>query len=228
MRSRLIFEFTRISRYFYCGSAIDLRVFSKTFCIRMDDNTINFDLNRLFAHYSSEYEYLVTTGCYHGLELEIVKDIINQLFLDFAEKKIDLDAVSNSRAYIITSFKRRLVDHHRAHRLKHDKEHFIYREISEQAVDRLIEENELSAEMVRKLRVAYHTLPERCKKVIFLKYYEGLSNEEISRRTGLSVRSIYNNLSEGIRMLRTRMNKHHSVESLSAYRTLLLILLLSS
>ncbi len=194
----------------------------------MDGNITNFDLNRLFAHYSGEYEYLITTGFYHGLELETLKDIINQLFLDFAEKKIDLDAVSNPRAYIITSFKRRLVDHHREHRLKHEKQGFIYREISEQAVDRLIEENELSAEMVKKLSEAYRTLPERCKKVIFLKYYEGLSNEEISRRTGLSVRSIYNNLSEGIKMLRSEMKAHPGAESFSAYRTLLLILLLSN
>lgn len=194
----------------------------------MDDNIPNFDLNRLFAHYSSEYEYLITTGFYHGLELDTVKDIINQLFLDFAEKRIDLDAVSNSRAYIITSFKRRLLDHHRAYRLKNEKEGFIYREMSEQAVDRLIEENELSAEMIAKLREAYARLPERCKKVIFLKYYEGLSNEEISRRTGLSVRSIYNNLSEGIKMLRNGMKADAGGEKFPAFRILLLVLFLSN
>lgn len=194
----------------------------------MDSNALDFDLHRLFDYYSSEYEYLITTGFYHGLELDVVKDIINQLFLDFAEKRINLDAVGNPRAYIITSFKRRLTDQHRACRLKNKKERFVYHDTSEQAVDRLIEQNELSAEMIAKLRDAYGRLPERCKKVIFLKYYEGLDNKEISARTGLSVRSIYNNLSEGIKLLRREIKGHAGAERIPAFRTLLLILLLSS
>lgn len=191
-------------------------------------NPAGFDFNRLFGFYSSEYECLINTGFYHGLELEKVKDIIQQLFLDFAEKKIDLDAVSNPRSYIITSFKRRLTDYHRACQRKNDKEAFIYREMSELAIDRVIEENELSAEMVKRLKAAYDTLPERCRKVIFLKYYEGLGNEEIMSRTGLSARSVYNNLSEGIKMLRNKMKGHDKSRQMTALQVLLPLLLILS
>ncbi len=177
------------------------------------DNRISytFDINRLFHFYNDEYDCLITTGLYHRVELEQVKDIIHQLFLDFAEKKIDLDAVSNPRAYILTSFKRRLIDFHRIHARQRKKlDPFINVEFSELSVDRQIEENEGSAEIIQKLKAAYLKLPERCKKVIFLKFYEQLRNDEIMARTGLSARSVYNNLSEGLKILRSQLTNQHS------------------
>ena len=190
-----------------------------------NDAAHSFDFNRLSCFYSSEYNYLITTGLYQGFELELLKDIIHQLFLDFAEKKIDLDHLTNPRAYIITSFKRRLVDHHRLNVKRINGDHFIYRELSELSIDKIIEENEISAEMAAKLKRAYEQLPERCKKVIFLKYYEGLNNEEIKIRTGLSIRSIYNNLSEGIKQLRGEVTEHNNKQGKIASFGFLLLLL---
>jgi RNA polymerase sigma factor (sigma-70 family) len=185
----------------------------------------SFDFNRLACFYRSEYNYLVATGLYRGFELEQVKDIIHQLFLDFAEKKIDLENIRNVRAYIVTSFKRRLIDSHRMNVKRINGDSLIYRELSELSIDKAIEENENSHEKASKLRKAYEKLPERCKKVIFLKYYEGLNNEEIKKRTGLSIRSIYNNLSEGTRQLREEVMQHHIKRGKIATFQFLLLLL---
>lgn len=184
-----------------------------------NDAAHNFDFNRLSCFYSSEYNLLVATGLYQGFELEQVRDVIHQLFLDFAEKKIDLDNLTHPRSYIVTSFKRRLIDLHRLNVKRAQGDAFIYRDLSERSVDRVLEENETTAEMTAQLVSAYEQLPERCKKVIFLKYYEGLNNKEIEIRTGLSMRSIYNNLSEGIKQLRhevisRKSNKHGKIASL--------------
>ena len=189
-----------------------------------NDAAHSFDFNRLSCFYSSEYNYLIAIGLYQGFELEQVKDIIHQLFLDFAEKKIDLDNISNPRAYVITSFKRRLIDYHRLSVKRINGDGLIYRELSELSVDKVIEENEISAVMASKLKKAYEQLPERCKKVIFLKYYEGLNNEEIMIRTGLSIRSIYNNLSEGIKQLRGEIKEHKKQDKITALGSLLLLL----
>jgi len=178
----------------------------------------NFDFERLSCFYSSEYEGLIAIGLYQGCELEQVKDIIHQLFLDFAEKKINLDNLANPRAYIITCFKRRLIDHYRVNVKRINGNGFVFREISELAVDKVIEESECFAELAHKLKKGFEQLPDRCKKVIFLKYYVGLSNEEISKKTGLSARSIYNNLSEGIKQLRVEVadHNHNKKDNISA------------
>ena len=166
-----------------------------------------FDFNRLSCFYKSEFNYLIITGLYQGFALEEVKDIIQKLFLDFAEKKIDLDNISNPHSYIITSFNRRLIDLHRLRVKRTNRDRVIYRELSELSVDKVIEQNESSHEMASKLKRAYEQLPERCKKVISLKYYEGLNNEEIKIRTGLTIRSVYNNLSTGIKQLRKELTR---------------------
>jgi RNA polymerase sigma-70 factor (ECF subfamily) len=42
--------------------------------------------------------------------------------------------------------------------------------------------------------------------VIDLKYYQNLTTEEIALQTGLTKRSVYNNLFEGIKLLREELN----------------------
>jgi RNA polymerase sigma-70 factor (ECF subfamily) len=54
------------------------------------------------------------------------------------------------------------------------------------------------------------SLPNRQRELIQLRYYEQLSCEEIALRTGLSLRTIYNKLHEGLKKLRT----HSLVESI--------------
>ena len=160
------------------------------------------------AFYESEYDYLVSVGLYHKVDLNQIKDTIQQLFLDFYERKVNLQEVSNPRSYIITAFKRRLIDLGRAGAQKARFDLLFYQEIEDHSILHQIELRELSQERLALLRVAYEQLPARCRKVIFLKFYEGLSNEEIAHRTNLSMRSVYNNLSEGIKRLKAAV---HSV-----------------
>jgi RNA polymerase sigma-70 factor (ECF subfamily) len=43
--------------------------------------------------------------------------------------------------------------------------------------------------------------------VIDLKFYKGLSTEQIAAQTGLSKRTVYNNMFEGVKLLRAELNK---------------------
>lgn len=167
-----------------------------------NDAINNSESSRLSRFYKSEYNYLVSAGLSHGFQLEQVKDVIHQLFLHLAEKKIDLDEIANPRSYILTAFKRKLIDIHRLNARRLLSDGFGGDEPTQRSADRVLEENETITRVAAELLRAYEQLPERCKKVIFLKYYGGLSNEEIKLRTGLSMRSIYNNISEGIKHLR--------------------------
>lgn len=170
----------------------------------------NFDFNTLTRYYSSEYNLLVSVGLCQGFELEEIKDVIHQLFLDFAQKKIDLHMVANPTAYIVTSFKRRLIDIHRNNTRRAEVEMTEYQDKFQESVEKMMELNEATHAIAARLLSAYEQLPDRCKKVIHLKYYIGLSNEEIMNRTGLSMRSIYNNLSEAIKLLRSVMTSPNS------------------
>jgi RNA polymerase sigma factor (sigma-70 family) len=175
----------------------------------VNDAINTFDFNALSSFYNSEYNLLVSIGVYHGFDREQLKDVIHQLFLEFAEKKIDLHMVANPTSYIVTSFKRRLIDIHRYNAKRSTVDPDPYHDTVQESVEKIMEQSETTNGIAAQLRNVYEQLPERCKKVIFLKYYGGLSNDEIRKRTGLSMRSIYNNLSEGIKQMRSALTSQN-------------------
>ena len=157
----------------------------------------------LQAIYERNYNQLKKIGLlYRVPEIEI-EDIINQTFLVFAQKKIDFSAIANPDGYVTTSYKRKLVDFHR--RKKSSKINSLVDCANLEFGDGMscsYEEKEIQAQNIEKLYELFKKIPPRCQKVIFLKYYRHLSNEKIARETGLSVQTIYNNLSEGIKKLK--------------------------
>jgi RNA polymerase sigma-70 factor (ECF subfamily) len=177
-------------------------------CIHFAMIPTNERSHGFFALYEKMYNFLMVFALKRGYHHEEIKDIINQTFLELAEKKVDFDKIHNPIGYALTSFKRKLIDNNR----RITKLNLLKNELNQQQEKELIisdtlEFSENRAEQNQKLFLLYEELPPRCKKVIYLKYYGGLTNEQIAALTGLSVRSVYNNLHEGIKILRSECQK---------------------
>lgn len=170
-----------------------------------DEDTINRN-EWYVALYRQHYNYLVAIGLNAGYGIETIKDTINQTFLHFIEKKINWSEISNRKHFIAVSFRRRLLN------LSAAKENRLVFDLPEtddtegNAEEKIIvgEEQRLLQE---KLKCAFLHLPPRCQLVVKLKYYEGLTTAQITQKTGLSHRSIYNNLSVALKELRNILEK---------------------
>lgn len=167
------------------------------------DAALSADISRQFHHWYETFQYtFMNMGSRLGYQQDEIKDIIDQFFLDLLEKKIDPASIQNAQAYLSTAFRHKLIDHYRKHSkvrtvaVRADDE--SYAEVS---VQDIIEKMETNTALINAVRRAYKKLPARCRKVIDLKYYQGLSTEEIALQTGLTKRSVYNNLFEGIKLL---------------------------
>lgn len=141
-----------------------------------------------------------------GYQKEELQDIISQFFLEFLEKGIDPKTIKNPKAYLSTAFRRRLIDYHRS---THKKKFLSTEEIkfSEPCFRETLEQTQSNAELVTLIKQAYQKLPERCQLVIYLKFYNNLTTDQIAAKTGLQKRTVYNNLYEGIKILRAELNK---------------------
>lgn len=163
------------------------------------------------------YDRLLAMGISNGNNEEDIRDIINHTFLDFAEKKIDFSKIENPQAYIITSFKRKLIDHYRIRKtqnlLRLENKFHVQNELN--YIEK-IEADEKNKALTEQLYTAFKKIPLRCQKVIYLKYFSKLSNKEIANITGLSDRSVYNNLFEGLKKLRKNFKDHVNHFSSSA------------
>lgn len=183
------------------------------------------------SHYTRQwYEmfhgHFMRIGLKYGYKRDELEDLIHQFFLDLLEKNPNPSSINNPQAYLSVAFKRKLIDHHR----QLSNKNFVgTEEVEHQSSDaplqEQIEQIQLSEELQRQIRKAYEKLPERCQKVIYLKFYKELSTEEIAKQTGLTKRTVYNNLFEGVKLLRTELHKTSSPLHFAAVLSFLPLLL---
>lgn len=161
------------------------------------------ELQMLYSLHGKYFGLLMNIGLRYSWTREDLKDIINQMFLDLIDQKVQINAIINPKAYLTTTFRRRLVDAARRNsKMKQLHDFLINQEEYETGVDEIIEHEQFRAEMSKKIKIIFQKLPPRCKKVISLKFYDGLTTEQIAEKTGISRRSVYNNLFEALKLLK--------------------------
>lgn len=154
---------------------------------------------------------LQAIACHFGHTIQEAEDVVQQFFLDLLQKNIPHD-IQNPEAYLVTAFKRRLIDLHRSQQRKGS-----YQEIETfklPSTQEIIEKLETDAALINHIAAAYKKLPARFRRVIYMKYYQGYSTEKIVTLTGLTHQTVYNNLSKGIQHLRQNLKKDAVLERL--------------
>lgn len=178
------------------------------------------DKEMFLALYKKFYHSLLFIGLKEIHDAELVKDTIQHLFLYLWEKRETLGEAKNVKSYIITSFLRKLsCDWKKAG--KTGGLQVVWNSNTEDP------QTNPEEKLIRKdgqfflcklLMNHINNLPNRQKELITLKFYEGLSYEEIVQRTGLSHRAAYNKIHEALKKLKLDMvaNQHaHSAAVIS-------------
>ncbi|MEO6730056.1 MAG: sigma-70 family RNA polymerase sigma factor [Ferruginibacter sp.] len=180
------------------------------------------------ALYEKYYHSLLFIGLKEIKDAQLVKDSIQQLFLYLWEKRETIEEAKNVKSYIITSFLRKLTYDWKKSE-KSSGLQVVWNNFSEDPLpnpeEKLIRKDEQN-HLFKLLMTHINELPNRQKELIVLKFYEGLSCEEIVQRTGLSHRTVYNKIHEALKKLKLDMvaNQHSHTAAL----TLLVALLASS
>lgn len=156
------------------------------------------------ALYKRYYHSLFFLGLREIRDAQLVRDTIQQLFLYLWEKRFSIDKAKNVRSYLITSFLRKLTnDWKKSERVNNLQ--VVWNNYAEDPQpnpeENLIRKDE-QGHLFRLLIDHINELPSRQKELIILKFYEGLSYDEIVERTGLSHRTVYNKIHEALKKLR--------------------------
>lgn len=162
------------------------------------------DKQALFELYNNMYFHLIRFGLKINADDELVKDCVNQVFLNLWDKRTRLPQVENVNSYIMTSLRRCMLDQ------------LNYLNRTNIALNQMLAEethNELSYEEIminlqhdedlkRKLTFAIRQLTPRQMELIQLKFFEGLSYDQIAERSSQSVKTAYNTIYDAIKSLR--------------------------
>ena len=135
---------------------------------------------------------------------EYIKDAIQELLIHIWEKRQTIN-IQFVTIYFLKSLRNQILQEFR--RNKHpflDLDEID--EISDnQTIETEIEENETYSESQRRVRLAINELPKRQKEAIFLKFYEGLENEQIADMMQVNRQSVANLLFKAISTLKTQI-----------------------
>jgi RNA polymerase sigma factor (sigma-70 family) len=162
------------------------------------------DKEMFLALYKKHYHSLLFIGLKEIKDADLVKDTIQQQFLYLWEKRETIKEAKNVKSYLITSFLRRLsYDWKKASNTSNLE--VVYKNQLEDPLP-TPEENLLQKDQQFHLSslIMNHinALPKRQKELILLKFYEGLTYEEIVQKTGLVHRTVYNKIHEALQTLK--------------------------
>jgi RNA polymerase sigma factor (sigma-70 family) len=184
------------------------------------------DKDLFLSLYKKYYHCLFFIGLKEMKDAQLVKDAIQQLFLYLWEKREGIQEAKNVKSYLVTSFLRKLTaDWKKSKRT--GALQVVWNSSLEDSQpnpeDKLIIKDQQSY-LFKLIMERLNELPNRQKELIVLRFYEGLSYEEIVQRTGLSHRTVYNKIHEGIKKLKLDMTtgQHSQTAALLLLFTLLI------
>ena len=154
---------------------------------------------------SDNFRLLFRYGSKFSKDRELVKDSIQDLFLVLWEKRDNLNPDAAVKPYLMASL-RRLMHRQVSSRtwvggeaLQEEDDYF---EIEFSVEDDYIR-NEATHSRTHHLQQLINALPRRQKEVVYLKFFQELSREQIAEVMGVSPQTVSNLLQIAIRHLKT-------------------------
>jgi len=164
------------------------------------------DQNAFLTIYQSNYQALFCYGFSITADRELTKDCIQELFLEIWKTRVTLSKeVGNIRSYLFTWLRRKIS--YALSRLAKAKTVVLKQDatLNQSCYVDLLIAFQLSEEKKEQLRDALSKLTKKQLEIIKLKFFDNLSYAEISAKTSLAPRTVYNLIYEAIRHLRENM-----------------------
>ncbi|WP_367388709.1 RNA polymerase sigma-70 factor [Lewinella sp. LCG006] len=134
------------------------------------------------------------------------EDLVQEVFYQLWRKRSSLNINQSLRAYLKKAAVNRTLNYIRDQRLIVDDESALPFDLaSEQmgAIEKL-ETEELQAQ----IEAAISDLPERCRLVFGLSRFEEMSNKEIAAHLEISVKTVENQMTKALRLLREKLSPY--------------------
>lgn len=131
------------------------------------------------------------------------EDLVQDAFVKLWDKRLNFKDLISIKAFLYISLKnvsRNL--------FKHDKVKQKYQSLLAEAIDddpiilKIVE-----AEVLEEVNKAIKELPEGCRNVINLSYFEGLSNQEVADQLNISINTVKTQKMRGLRALRNLLKE---------------------
>jgi RNA polymerase sigma factor (sigma-70 family) len=157
------------------------------------------------VHYPDLFQY----GTRFTKDKELVKDCLQDLFLELWANRETISETSFVKYYLLKSLRRRLKRKIGRSRYTGSWEELHFESLfnGSPSIEANIIREENLADLVRKMRQALTGLSKRQQEVIYLRFYVDADIDEIAEIMALNRQSVYNLLHEGLKKLKKSSGK---------------------
>lgn len=161
------------------------------------------DKNALSKLYLKYYDFLLHYGVRIVPDEFLVEECIQEMFIYILEASGRLGNVNNVKAYLFSALRRRILEKIKAQRKIQSFETEIYNRTNIQfSHDEIVDLEFRLENNNQRLFVALNNLPWRQREAIYLRYYNGLSTNEIAEIMGAANQTILNTLYQALKKMR--------------------------
>lgn len=150
------------------------------------------------------YRLLFDYGRKFTKDRELIKDVIQDVLLLIWQKREQIDSNENVKLYLLKIVRNRLYKELQKQQLRATEAYFEQMEFID-SEETLIISTESAQSSIAKLNLHLKNLPKRQQEVLFLKFYQDLSNDEIAEVMHINRQSVANLLHNGLRLLKMRL-----------------------
>lgn len=161
----------------------------------------------LYACFNFFYDDLFRFGMSLYRDPELIRESIQNLFIELWSIRHKLTDVVNIQQYVFTIYKRIIYKTYQKSGPKDSVSVLQLEDIEEQYVtvnsyEEMLIASQEDEYLKKRLQLAMGKLTPRQKEIVMLRYFECLSFKEISERTCLTERTVYNTLHNAVNVLR--------------------------
>ncbi|WP_028524605.1 RNA polymerase sigma factor [Runella limosa] len=153
---------------------------------------------QISTHY---YRILFDYGRKFTKDRELIKDVIQDALLVLWQKRAHINPDENAKLYLLKIIRNSLFKELQKQHLRVADGQFDELEFMEPEESFIISA-ESSQQMNAKLQLHLKNLPKRQQEVLFLKFYQDLSNDQIAEVMNIHRQSVANLLHNGLRLLK--------------------------
>lgn len=177
------------------------------------------DFYTIYSHY---HHYLSFIGGKRGFSEDVIKDAINDVFLYLWESRTSLQNVINFHSYIITCFLRKL---YRKTLISPNElsgiQYVTGSELSPSVEEEYIR-NGTDGTVKQIVKDHVGQLAVKQRRMVYQKYYLGLSYQEIAATNKVSVHTVYNTIYKAIDKIKSAITKEQQAYLLLCMGTMVL------
>ncbi|MEO6499237.1 MAG: sigma-70 family RNA polymerase sigma factor [Mucilaginibacter sp.] len=132
---------------------------------------------------------------------ELVKDCIQQLYLDLWNRGFNISQTDTIKSYLFKSIRNRVLREKSKwanNELLDDKYDFIL----DVGIEEKLIADSRDVELAEKIQKVINTLPPRQREILYLRFYEDLSMQQISTIMNINKQSVYNLLQKAYQNFR--------------------------